>query len=132
MARTGELMFTGRLGVIDDSGAGWPEVEGGVQVATTLDSQPDEVGAAPAAVGTAARRVPAPAARFRATPITDSAGLRSLPTRPSGVVEPATHRSGWLRRYRRGLVAIDLVTAAAALLISFLVRFGPAESGSRF
>src|SRR6185312_3216577 len=65
--------------------------------------------------------------------VTDRAGLRSLSVRPSdGVVEPASHRSRWLRRYRRGLVAIDLITAATALLIAFLVRFGPAESGSRF
>jgi len=105
-------------------------------VATTLDPPADEVGAAQVTrppAGTATRRVPGPAARFRPTTVTDSAGLRSLPVRPSGgVVEPVTHRSSWLRRYRRGLVAIDLVTAAAALLVSFLIRFGPAESGSRF
>lgn len=104
-------------------------------MATSLDSPVGEAAAAqvaPAATGTSARRVPGPAARFRPTTVTDSAGLRSLPARPSGVTEPAAHRSSWLRRYRRGLVAIDLLTATAAMLISFLIRFGPAESGSRF
>ena len=40
-ARTGVLMFTAGLGVVHGSGAGRPEVEGGVQVATTVASQPD-------------------------------------------------------------------------------------------
>ncbi|HET6209250.1 MAG TPA: sugar transferase [Jatrophihabitans sp.] len=107
-------------------------------MAASLDSRANEAGGVPVsstATQTPARRVPGPAARFRPTTVTDSAGLRPVtlrPTQPEATVEQDGQRSGWLRRYRRGLVAIDLGTAAAALLISFLVRFGPAEFGSRF
>jgi exopolysaccharide biosynthesis polyprenyl glycosylphosphotransferase len=61
-------------------------------------------------------------------------GSRTVPRRPSALPppEPASRRSTWLRRYRRGLVGIDLIAAGAGLIISYLVRFGPDSAGGRF
>ena len=101
-------------------------------MATTLNTQ---VAESQVVVGVPARRVPGPAAQFQSTTVTGKAGLRTVPrgVGPAvATVEQSGQRSSWLPRYRRALVAIDLSTAAVALLIAYLVRFGPAEAGSRF
>ncbi|MGI8666437.1 MAG: sugar transferase [Jatrophihabitans sp.] len=75
-------------------------------------------------------------AQFKPTAVASSTGLRTIarvPVQlPAAAAQQARGRSTWLRRYRRGLVVIDLVTAMAALAISYLGRFGPAVSGDRF
>jgi len=55
------------------------------------------------------------------------------------VPEPATHqvaaprataprtRARWMRRYQRGLVAVDLIAAGVAVAIAYLARFGVPE-----
>lgn len=75
-------------------------------------------------------------AQFKSTAVVAGSELRTIARRPMPVAAPApapaTQRSTWLRRYRRGLVLIDLVTALAALAVSYLIRFGPASPGDRF
>jgi len=48
---------------------------------------------------------------------------RPAPVRPAVPSERPT-RTRWLRRYRRGLVALDLLTASVAVLGAYLIRFG--------
>jgi hypothetical protein len=101
-------------------------------VTTSLNTQAAESQVVP---GVAPRRVPGPAALFKSTTVADPTGLRPVPRRAGqsgAALEQAGLRSNWLPRYRRALVAIDLGTAAVALLIAYLVRFGPTDAGSRF
>jgi exopolysaccharide biosynthesis polyprenyl glycosylphosphotransferase len=123
MVQTGELMFTGGLDVVAETGTDLEseevvDVVAGVGAHVDLTHQ-TEVGA-----------------QFKPTAVASSTGLRTIariaPPEPLGGTEEAAHRSTWLRRYRRGLVAIDLLTATLALAISYLFRFGPAASGDRF
>ena len=120
-------MFTGGLGLVGGIAAG-SAAEGSVQVANTLDTQVTE---SPVVPGAPPRRVPGPAVRFKATAVAGTIGLRTVGYSVNEVAQPG-QRSSWLLRYRRTLVAIDLSTAAVALLIAYLVRFGPAEAGNRF
>ncbi|MDQ2838631.1 MAG: sugar transferase [Actinomycetota bacterium] len=80
-----------------------------------------------------ARQMNPPGAQFKSRPVSDGTGLQTIARRPAQTpvveqVEPR-RRSTWLRRYRRGLVAIDLITAFVALSISYLIRFGPTLAG---
>lgn len=72
-------------------------------------------------------------AKFHATPVSDVRAPRisgrTVTVSPIEAEEPnAARRSGWLRRYQHGLVTVDLSTAAVALLISYLIRFGAGVS----
>lgn len=62
---------------------------------------------------------------FDATSVPSPAALKPV-SRPARVAEPAPAPPArqWLRRYRRGLVGVDLIAAGVATLIAFVLRFG--------
>ncbi len=85
---------------------------------------------APAALAEPVESLSKPGAQFKARAVPSSEALQAISRRPAlgelpaGEASSAARRSTWLRRYRRGLVGIDLVCATAALLVSYLIRFG--------
>lgn len=77
-------------------------------------------------------------AQFQSTVVVEGASPPQLSLRRAALAAPTVPvadaetsvapRSGWLRRYQHGLVVIDLVTAASALLVSYVARFGISTS----
>jgi len=70
-----------------------------------------------APTGTPDSRLPTPAAQPAASRAVGRPAVRPDP------VQPVRARQ-WLRRYRRGLIAVDLITSAVAMALAFLFRFG--------
>lgn len=65
---------------------------------------------------------------FEATPVATELRPVSRPAKPAAPATPAQKEQGearrWLRRYRRGLIGVDLATSGFAMTVAFMLRFG--------
>ena len=136
MVHTGDLMLTGGLGLVDGTSTDASAVHGTAGRLTrsggsgsTGQSGVRDV-ASPVDAPSAPQGPTGPDAHFQAKPVAPAA-LRPV-SRPAPREAPAEADNGrrtlWLRRYRKGLIGVDLITSVAAMTIAFLLRFGTSSN----
>jgi exopolysaccharide biosynthesis polyprenyl glycosylphosphotransferase len=105
-------MLTSGLGLVESADGQVPDPTGGSSVATAAGAQARSADglAEPPAITTPAGRQLRPVGR-------------SVPV-SAPVATDRGRRGTWLLRYRRGLVGLDLLTAAVAGFAAFMIRFG--------